>query len=80
MIGIDLRQLFNRVRQIPMMAERMVRIGHADFRINAAAAFSPAQSSKCASDRAKRGKLQIEHQRQIFVERGRNSGGLLDSR
>ena len=68
-IAVDLRQLFHLVRIVAVMAEHVMRIRHADFRIGTVADLAADHERAHSGDiRLHRQHLQIDHQPDVFGE------------
>src|SRR5438046_6363978 len=81
MEDVDLRDLLDKVGMAAMMRERMVRIGNADLRIRANAAFAAQHHGGDAGEiRLECDGLQIEHHLYVIPVLEGNSGGLLGGR
>ena len=75
-IGVDLRQLLERGPHAAVMRERMVRIGHVDLRVGAAAQLVPAHEGDdaCAISLIRQ-ELEVVHQLCMLGEPGWGTQG-----
>src|SRR5262249_51137718 len=81
MKSVDLGDLFDPIRIVAMMCERMMRIGYADFRVNSGAAFPSNHERRYSSQISlKCHQLEVIHQLCILRKSERDAAGLVDLR
>ena len=67
--GINLRDFLNEVRVAAMVRQRMMRVGHADFRVSTTAAFAADHHRRNSGEIGLEcDRLQIEHQLHVLCE------------
>ena len=80
-VGVDLRQLGQRLRHVAVVRERVVRVGHPDLAVGAAAQLVPRhERADAGAVRLPGQKLQVVHQPGVLGQRRRDAARALQQR